>query len=309
MSKKRSKKYNPKKIIQQNAWMLEDYIVFSVDSIAMGVRYKKTGEVVGVGNQAYNALQHGICARNVYYGVLYKDDTGVQQIEIEIAELSRCSGPDAMEIVNERTRAICHRVRAEKLMGRFYFITGDLSYDWDDATIYQWLDECNAFDLLLTREEYVRLEYQDMEDYMTKFDPKKTQIGGDHYSRLAVQPIEVINLCRLNWYMANAFKYVARHRFKNKQQDLMKAYDYIMRAVHEGYAGFFQPRRLPDAELKLCQFLKQFDDSRQQRVLRDICTLSKRRFPKDGKKWAESMSVLLFDLNELCKVDYGTNAF
>ena len=74
--KKRDKKYNPKRIIMQNEWMNEDYIVYGIDAIAMGVRSRKTGQIVGVGNQAYNALQHGICERSACAGVLYRRQGG-----------------------------------------------------------------------------------------------------------------------------------------------------------------------------------------------------------------------------------------
>lgn len=309
MAKKRTKKYNPKKTIQQNAWLIEDYIVFAIDSIALGVRNKLSEQVVAVGNKAYNALQHGVCERNVYCGVIYKDEDAKQQIEIEILELSRCTGSEAMDIVNANTKTICHRVGVNAVMGRFYFITGDLTYEWDDSKIYQWLDEYKAFDILVTRDEYVKLERKDMEDDMAKFDPKKTQIGGDHYSRLAVQPIEIINLCRFNWQLGNAFKYIARHAFKNRHQDLAKAYDYLRRTLHYGLDEFYQPRPISGTDAKVRLFIAQFNNLRQQQLLLAIYTLNRKRYRGNEKAWRTDLENMLFELNELCKVEYGTNAY
>lgn len=309
MAKKRTKKYNPKKVVQQNAWLIEDYIVFAIDSIALGVRNKLSEKVVVVGEKAYNALQHGVCKRNVCCGVIYKDDNAKPYIEIEILELSRCTGAEAMTVVNANTKAMCQRIGVNRTTGRFYFITGDLNYEWEDPKIYQWLDEYDAFNVLVTREEYIQLEKSDIEENMKNYDPKKTQIGGDHYSRLAVQPIEVINMCRLNWQMANAFKYIARYRFKNGRQDLAKAYDYLQRELHSGLEAFYQPRPMAGADTKLRNFLTQYDNLRQQQIMLALYTISKKRYKGANDKWEADLKSVLFELNELCKVEYGTNAY
>ena len=55
-----------------------------------------------------------------------------------------------------------------------------------------------------------------------------TQVGGDHYSKLAIQPVEYINANHLSYLQGNVIKYVTR--FKNKGtplQDLQKAKHYI----------------------------------------------------------------------------------
>ena len=56
----------------------------------------------------------------------------------------------------------------------------------------------------------------------------KEQVGGDHYSKLAIQPVEYINANHLTYLQGNVIKYVTR--FKNKGtplQDLQKAKHYI----------------------------------------------------------------------------------
>jgi len=49
------------------------------------------------------------------------------------------------------------------------------------------------------------------------------QEGGDHYKKLAVQPIEYCQKNELNYCESNVIKYVTRHRFKNGKEDIKKA--------------------------------------------------------------------------------------
>jgi len=53
------------------------------------------------------------------------------------------------------------------------------------------------------------------------------QIGGNHYKRFKIQPIEFIILNNLNFPEGNVVKYVCRHRFKDGLRDLEKAKHYI----------------------------------------------------------------------------------
>ena len=55
----------------------------------------------------------------------------------------------------------------------------------------------------------------------------KEQVGGDHYSKLAIQPVEYINANKLNYLQGNVIKYVTRYKDKNGLQDLEKAKHYI----------------------------------------------------------------------------------
>ena len=54
-----------------------------------------------------------------------------------------------------------------------------------------------------------------------------TQVGGDHYSKLAIQPVEYINANHLTYLQGNVIKYVTRYKDKNGLQDLQKAKHYI----------------------------------------------------------------------------------
>ena len=53
------------------------------------------------------------------------------------------------------------------------------------------------------------------------------QVGGNHYKRFKIQPIEFIALNDLNFLEGNVVKYVCRHSFKDWLRDLEKAKHYI----------------------------------------------------------------------------------
>ena len=54
-------------------------------------------------------------------------------------------------------------------------------------------------------------------------NPYDKQVGGDHYKNFPIQPAVYNRKNRLGWYEANVIKYVSRHQFKNKRQDIEKA--------------------------------------------------------------------------------------
>jgi len=49
------------------------------------------------------------------------------------------------------------------------------------------------------------------------------QVGGSHYKKYKVQPIEYAMANNLNYCQANAIKYVTRYKDKNGIEDLRKA--------------------------------------------------------------------------------------
>ena len=56
---------------------------------------------------------------------------------------------------------------------------------------------------------------------------KDKQIGGDHYRKYAIEPIEFITKNNIPFIEGNVIKYVLRWRDKNGIQDLDKAIHYI----------------------------------------------------------------------------------
>lgn len=53
------------------------------------------------------------------------------------------------------------------------------------------------------------------------------QVGGNHYLKLAIQPVEYAMANKLDTCQANIVKYVTRFREKNGIEDLRKAQHYI----------------------------------------------------------------------------------
>ena len=62
------------------------------------------------------------------------------------------------------------------------------------------------------------------------------QIGGDHYKKMKIQPIEFIYENQIPYIESNVIKYICRHRYKNGLQDLEKAKHYIDLLIEKEYA-------------------------------------------------------------------------
>jgi len=54
-----------------------------------------------------------------------------------------------------------------------------------------------------------------------------TQVGGDHYKKMLIQPAEFINKNKLLFAEGNAIKYICRHSSKGGIQDVDKAIHYL----------------------------------------------------------------------------------
>lgn len=58
-------------------------------------------------------------------------------------------------------------------------------------------------------------------------NPYNTQVGGNHYSKYAIQPTEYIIKNNLNFCEGNVVKYVTRYKDKGGVEDLKKARHYL----------------------------------------------------------------------------------
>jgi len=69
----------------------------------------------------------------------------------------------------------------------------------------------------------------DLENYQYLEGSKlKEQVGGDHYSKLAIQPVTYINANGLSYLAGNVVKYITRYKHKGKTlEDLKKAKHYV----------------------------------------------------------------------------------
>ena len=65
----------------------------------------------------------------------------------------------------------------------------------------------------------------------TQYEPTKkptdTQVGGNHYQKYKIQPVEFIMQNNVPYVEGNVIKYVMRFRDKNGLEDLLKARQYL----------------------------------------------------------------------------------
>lgn len=59
-----------------------------------------------------------------------------------------------------------------------------------------------------------------------KANPLNEQIGGNHYSKMAIQPVEFIEANHLPFIEGNIVKYACRHESKNGAEDIRKVIHY-----------------------------------------------------------------------------------
>lgn len=94
--------------------------------------------------------------------------------------------------------------------------------EWMDCIIYSNVDNGSL---------YVREKDNFFEKFVEVVDsknknPLQTQVGGNHYKDLKIQPIEFIHANNLDFMAANVVKYVVRAKNKNGAQDIRKAIHY-----------------------------------------------------------------------------------
>ena len=61
------------------------------------------------------------------------------------------------------------------------------------------------------------------------------QVKGDHYKRFIIQPADFINANNLAYAEGNVIKYVCRHRFNGKKEDIEKAIHYLEMIIERDY--------------------------------------------------------------------------
>ena len=65
------------------------------------------------------------------------------------------------------------------------------------------------------------LTYREVCDAVAKKNQaKREQVGGDHYSKMTIQPIDFITENKLSFMQGNIIKYICRYKDKNGLQDL-----------------------------------------------------------------------------------------
>jgi len=67
------------------------------------------------------------------------------------------------------------------------------------------------------------------------YDSLEKQVGGKHYKLMKIQPAEFINENKLFFAEGNAIKYICRHSFKGKEEDIKKAIHYLEMILERDY--------------------------------------------------------------------------
>lgn len=147
---------------------------------------------------------------------------------------------------------------------------------------------------------------------MSNKNLRETQVGGDHYSRLKVQPRDIIISNRVSWDIGNAIKYIARFKHKNGKRDLEKAYDYIQRMQEDGTKAIisaFIPNQNND---QWTEFLEQFEDNTRNALdilwsvyIDVIWNIHMAQYDTD--RYISETNKILYAINELYALEYGTN--
>jgi len=65
--------------------------------------------------------------------------------------------------------------------------------------------------------------------------PLSQQIGGEHYRKGSIQPIEYIYANGMDFFSGNVVKYITRWKYKNGLEDLKKAKHYIELLMEQEY--------------------------------------------------------------------------
>ena len=69
----------------------------------------------------------------------------------------------------------------------------------------------------------------------TTYDSLNTQIDGNHYKGMKIQPAHFINENHLEFAEGNAIKYICRHKKKGKEKDIQKAIHYHEMIIERDY--------------------------------------------------------------------------
>ena len=67
-------------------------------------------------------------------------------------------------------------------------------------------------------------------------NPYLKQVSGTHYMYMEIQPAEFINKNKLLFAEGNAIKYICRHSYKGKVEDIDKAIHYLEMIKERDYS-------------------------------------------------------------------------
>ena len=67
------------------------------------------------------------------------------------------------------------------------------------------------------------------------YDSLEKQVGCKHYRCMKIQPAQFITENKLLFAEGNAIKYICRHKFKGKAEDIKKAIHYLEMILERDY--------------------------------------------------------------------------
>jgi photosystem II stability/assembly factor-like uncharacterized protein len=107
----------------------------------------------------------------------------------------------------------------------WYFDASELEVADNDAgeTLRQSINDATPADW----DEATRVINQNMRAVTQSGTPLDTQVGGDHYSSMSIQPVQYIVANELGFCEGNAIKYLSRWKSKGGVEDLQKAKHFI----------------------------------------------------------------------------------
>ena len=76
----------------------------------------------------------------------------------------------------------------------------------------------------------------------------RKQTGGDHYSKLEIEPIDYIEGNKLGYSEGNVVKYISRHKDKNGLEDIQKCVDYCCMIAEKQYGASLDTPRVASTE-------------------------------------------------------------
>lgn len=76
-----------------------------------------------------------------------------------------------------------------------------------------------------------------MSDDVQRIKATESQVGGDHYAEMKIQPIEFAHANQFGPCETLALRYISRHRRKNGRQDIEKAIHVLELLLEFEYGG------------------------------------------------------------------------
>lgn len=116
------------------------------------------------------------------------------------------------------------------------------------------------------------------------------QIGGKHYTELAIQPDEYSHKNELSFMQGNAIKYITRYKFKNGKEDLLKAISVIQKLIEFEYADYVKCKADSDNVFeRFLENLKGLGKTYNNVLLKEEAIMSNQSY-EDFKKRLDSIS-------------------